>query len=213
MSSSLSGMCSEMKSASATASSRVAARSTSATFQSARIWVEAGDVEAEGARAQRHAAPDPTDADERQAPPAKPVDISRAAIPVAIPHARGGGHHAAGDTEKQSERVVCDLVEAVVGDVGHQHAGARGGRHVDVVVADPVAGDDPAARSSVDHAGTDLRVGHEDRVGVRDGRDERVLIGRVGDDELGADRLERCDLDGKIIGEEIGHDHAQGARH
>jgi hypothetical protein len=89
------------------------------------------------------------------------------------------GHDTPRGAEQQRQRVVGDLVEAVVRHVGHEDARPCGGFDVDVVDPDPVAGDDPAALGGRDRRGRHLGEAHEQR--VRPGQRGRVLGQRRAD--------------------------------
>ena len=67
----------------------------------------------------------------------------RARLPAPAPDAVAVGDDLPGQVQDQGERVVGDLVDAVIGDVADGDAPGAGRVKVDVVDADPVPGDDP----------------------------------------------------------------------
>ena len=75
---------------------------------------------------------------------------------------------AAGEHQQQRHRVVGDVIEAIVGNVGDQHIPLSGRVDVDVVEADSVAGHDPHSGISggIDNWLGHLRVTDQHRVSV-----------------------------------------------
>ena len=101
-----------------------------------------------------------------------------------------------GQGEHQGERVVGDLVDAVVGDVADRDAPGPGRVEVDVVDADPVADDHPGPVHRGDDRGVDRGELGDDAVGVGDqvgSRSASSFAARP--DELAPQRLEDGPLD------------------
>ena len=87
------------------------------------------------------------------------------------PPAAGGDQRArlgqaAGQRQQQAQGMHRDLLHAVVGHVGDDHAPAGGGRQVHVVNPDPVPGHDLAGGQLAEQLAGDGQVGIEQRVGV-----------------------------------------------
>ena len=177
-----------------------------------QVRIVAHDLEAQGQRPLDHPAADPADPEQRQGSAAQPVQRSRD-LPAALPHPTGAGDDAAGRRQQQRDGVVGDLVEAVVGDVGDPDPARRRDRDVDVVDPDPVAGDHRAAvvGGRFDNRRADRREADQHRVGRRGQVDQRVLVRGGGEDDFGAQGLERPPLDleavENVVGDENLHRH------
>ena len=82
--------------------------------------------------------------------------------------------------------MVGDLVDAVVGHVGHGDAELGGGIDGDVIHADAVPADDYASLGGAHDVLSDLREAGQDAVDVPCHRHQRLLAGVGCDDEFGA---------------------------
>lgn len=130
-------------------------------------------------------------------------------VPPAGPRLCGEVGDLADQGEGERERVLGDLVDAEVGDVGDDDAEAGGVFHRDVVEADAVAPDDQAIRRRIEHGGRDALPTRQYRGAVRGEPDELVLLAGLGGGDLGADCAEYLPLDVKgrpcVIGYENFH--------
>ena len=99
-----------------------------------------------------------------------------------------------------------NFLHAVVGHVRHDDPGRPGGIEVEVVHADPVPGDDPAALQPRDFFRAQRQVGVEQRVGPGRG----VEYGRaitVRNDEVGVDLPEHRPLQVDVREHLVRQDH------
>src|SRR5207247_2645108 len=94
--------------------------------------------------------------------------------------------HAARERHHHGDSRVCDVLGAVVGDVGHGNAARAGEGVIHVVETHTAAHDDLAAREPLDDARGDLNavINHQ-RVGVLDAPDEFVFAVRIQSDYFG----------------------------
>ena len=123
---------------------------------------------------------DPSGAGDPQGLATEPPERARDGAVAVRPAAGGRGRRERQDPalrgEQQGERVVRDLVGAVVGDVADRDAGCLGGRAVDLVHADAVAQDPDGSFQAGDAVGVEAAVaGDDDGVGGPD-----RLVGRGG---------------------------------
>ena len=103
-----------------------------------------------------------------------------------------------GQGEDRCQRVLGDLGQAVVRDVGDDDAPGRGVGDVDVVETDPETGDDPAPRRRVEHGrGDPGPVGH-DGVDAAGGLHQRRLVHGGRRSKLGSRGRELGPLDVEI---------------
>ena len=101
------------------------------------------------------------------------------------------GDELPGQGQDQAERVVGDLVDAIIRDVADRDAPGPGRVEVHVIDPDPVADDRPGPAHRPDDPGVDRGELGEDAVRVGDQRQEGVgLVLRVRPDDLAAHRLE-----------------------
>ena len=169
-----------------------------------QVRVDAHSLDPERPSPIDNAAPDSAHADHREPPALNPVHRSLGNLPIAVADREAGVMYAPRERQQQCHGVIGDLVETVVRDVGDEQPALGGGGDVDVVVADPVAGDDPAAGicRRGDHRLGDLRVADEHRLAVARRVDELLLARPGGQDQLGSDRLEDLRL-GLEVGEDV----------
>ena len=81
------------------------------------------------------------------------------------------GNHLACGAQDECERVISNLVDAVIGDVADRNASLARRLHIDVVVADAVANNDLRPLHAGDHVGIDrcklsddcISIGHQFR--------------------------------------------------
>ena len=102
--------------------------------------------------------------------------------------------------------MVADLVDAVIWNVRHRDAPRGGGRDIDVVDADAVAGDDATSSESFDDPLGDRRVADEERVRIRDDVQELRVRRRLQGNDVGADRIEERVFDLQRRKHMVGHD-------
>src|SRR5439155_19645758 len=113
---------------------------------------------------------DPPEPDDAEGAAPEPVERSRRpVVPLAPPHGGGEDREPAGTREEETERVVGDLLRAVIRHVEDDDVAGGGRPHVDLVVARAVRADDPAALERSHDPGVRLVVLEEERVGLAHG--------------------------------------------
>ena len=116
--------------------------------------------------------------------------------PPAAPDPVAMGDELPRQGQDQAERVVGDLVDAIIRDVADRDAPGPGRVEVDVIDPDAVADDRPGPAHRRDDPGVDRGELGDHAVRVGDQRQERVgLVLRVRPDDLAAHRLEDGPLD------------------
>ena len=155
---------------------------------------------------------DPPEPDNTHRHPAERLKRRRRADQAPVAGVDGGGlwHHLPREGEDEGERVVGDLVDAVVGHVADGNAAGPRGRQVDVVDADAVADDHPRPL----HRGHDVGVHRgelrDHGIGIGDRRREGGDVFRLRGDERRARLAHDGFLDGEIGKGIVSHDNAHG---
>ena len=128
--------------------------------------VGAEDLELEGARLRGQPTADPAETDDAERPAQQSVERPRggAVVPPAGPERRSEGSQPARAREEKTERVVRDLLGAVVRHVNHDDAPTSRCADVGVVDARAVEPEHPAAGEPPDEGGVDRRVLDEEGV-------------------------------------------------
>jgi hypothetical protein len=152
-----------------------------------RVGAEHAQAVGRGARGDR--GPDPPAADDAERQLGQPPQLARrAVVPLAGAHRAVEHDDAAQQREHQGDRMVGDLLGAVVGDVDDPHA-ARGRRlEVDGVHPHAVADHGAAARHAVKQRAVDGRVLHDQHVGVAAAADPQLDARRLEQLALGLER-------------------------
>ena len=207
------GACSDTKSDSARRSGS-GRQSIPAAAASARLThgVGAEDPELEGASLRGQPPADPAETDDAERPAAQPAERPRsgAVVPRAGPERRPEGRQAARAREEETERVVGDLLGAVVRHVDHDHALPSRGADVGVVDAGAVEPEHPAAGEPSDEGGVDRRVLDEEGVARRGLAEARLGRERGAVDHVDPVRLQHRALR-REVREHVGEHESSGS--
>ena len=160
-------------------------------------------VHAEWLRAARDLLPHPAQSEEAERPAAQsPQWQPGVVVPPARMHVAVEDHDLPRERQDQRPGVVGKLVDAVARGVRDEDASRRRGGHVDLIQADAVLADHPAAREPGDRGCIAAEVVDEQCVGVLARREGALVIVPAHGDDARPDRLQHGALgssEGKLV--------------